>query len=286
MAAAMAGLAEAGYAVETLDNVVGGAHLRTGGRPDFALVWNGTKHKVATTADAFVRAGIPLYRVEHGFWDRRRNVQIDLDGFLAWASWANDWPEPPPEAEAKFAEYWQRPVLEVRARSEGYVLVLGQVARDSQLRESEFDGPAPLEKAVAKALPHGVEARFRPHPNATGVDASRVGNGRAQLPRIGGTLEDALAGARFMVSINSNSAVEATVAGVPCLEFGPSLALNAGVSRKAGLATLREDLRAMLDGYAPPHEAVRRYLLNLAMRQHSVADMRTGAFWEALTCRT
>jgi hypothetical protein len=85
-----------------------------------------------------------------------------------------------------------------------------------------------------------------------------------------------LGGARFAITINSNSIVEALIAGVPCLAFGPSTAIKAGVAKQATLATLRDDIKAMRDGWVPDQADVINYLQWLACRQWSAEELARG----------
>ena len=74
--------------------------------------------------------------------------------------------------------------------------------------------------------------------------------------------------ARFVITINSNSIIEALAQGVPCLAFGPSLAINAGAVHPTTMATLQEDIKEMLKGWRPAEGAVENYLQWLAARQY------------------
>jgi hypothetical protein len=95
-------------------------------------------------------------------------------------------------------------------------------------------------------------------------------------------LTAALAGAALVVTINSNSIVEALAAGVPCLAFGPHTAIMAGVCARATVATIREDLaRAMSGANTPPLADVRRYLDHLACHQYSLLELADADFWRA-----
>lgn len=283
------GLTNAGFDVicATQASAPAPRFVRGGAPVQVAVVWNGQREPSASIVKSLRDAGVPVFHIEHGFWDRRRYVQCDAGGFLAWSAWARDWPSPTPDMQARFDATAGVEIHETRARGTGHVLVIGQVAGDTQLRDSALAGPAPLERLVSRALPEAVKAVFRPHPKATASDAVRIGAGRSSMPRLLGSLADALAGARFVVSINSNTAVECAMAGVPLLEFGPSLALNAGFSRRATVDTLAADLAAMMQGWAPPAGAGRRYLLNLAARQFHVDELRTADFWRRrISCPT
>ena len=276
--ACAAGLEEAGYRVVWKHATEMGDWPRlipNDGFPAVAVIWNG-RHEIEREALAHLEeAAVPVWHLEHGFWRRREYVQVDRAGFLHNASWAHQWGAPPHRAAELLAEQWSEAVLPVLARSSGRVLVIGQIGGDTQLEGAEIVGPAPLERLVSTALPAGIEAVFRPHPHGIKVERETY------LPHESGSLAEALAGCRFVVTINSNTIVEATAAGVPCLAFGPSTAINAGVARRTTVATLAADLKAMLAGWQPPAGAGENYLRWLACRQYRVSDLRTAAFWKA-----
>lgn len=100
--------------------------------------------------------------------------------------------------------------------------------------------------------------------------------GRARV--IDGSLADALAGARFAVTINSNSGNEALAAGCPLLALGPAPYTIARVARRCSLADLSRALASMADGDLGPSDdrapaAVRNYLFHLACRQFSTREL-------------
>ena len=157
---------------------------------------------------------------------------------------------------------------------------------DSQMDESEIKGAAVLQQYVARNLPHGTKAYFRPHPldnysphplheTLPLMTLAKESNSYRHTKH-GSGLAEALAGASFVITINSNSIVEALCAGVPCLAFGPHLGIKANVVKKATVATLAEDIKAMLDGWAPAQDDVDRFLSWLAFRQYSRAELSTA----------
>lgn len=282
LAAAREGLKAAGYDVLCSQKVLGEApRFAPGGGPiAVAVAWNGRIEPQATGIAKLRAAGIPVYIVEHGFWDRRRWVQCDPAGFLHRASWAQEWGSEPPDVDGRLLEAFPAGIRDMAPR-DGDVLVMGQLAGDGQLTDSEIDGPAPLERLVSRALPKGTPARFRPHPLDRPRDAQAIRRTAPLLPRDVDDLFESLSRAKFAVTINSNSIVECLVAGVPVLAFGPSTAINAEVAKRTSAATLPQDLLAMIKGWRPPQDAVRRYLSWLAHRQFRVNDMRTAEFWKA-----
>jgi hypothetical protein len=265
--------------------------------PDVLVCWNGIRAHHARNPNKALLHGAKVFYLEHGFYDRNRHFQCDHKGILHRASWAGKVSEPaPPEAHKRLA-LWAPRIEPQRLNRGGYILVLGQVAGDSQLEDSELPGPTPLTKAVARAmagLPVACvkpKAYFRPHPQAQAAAA------RSVLPILpsagdetegyrstkhGNGLAEALAGARFIVTINSNAIVEALIAGVPVLAFGPSIAITAGAVKQTTLATLSADLLSMIDGWRAPDEAVSNYLAHLAAHQWSVEEFGHVDVWKAL----
>lgn len=81
-----------------------------------------------------------------------------------------------------------------------YVLVCGQVPGDASLRGFDIEAWAALRCRELEAF--GYTPRFRPHPNS----------GCPERP-----LAQDLAGAQFIVTFNSNTGVDATLAGVPAV---------------------------------------------------------------------
>jgi len=288
--AAAAGLRRLGYSVEAVEryDVAG---MLADGLPAAVVAWNGRRAPHAGRLARLREYGVPLLWTEHGFFDRGRCTQIDTEGILHWASWRRHLGDEPPEGTAERLDRWapeRRPVV---ARTQGYVLALGQVAGDAQLEESEVQAPWVLEKVVGRALRRSRCAGTRPkaymrdHPQC-----GRSARHRAKLARLGDEasradyratkhgmgLAAALEGARLVVTVNSNAITEALVAGVPCLAMGPSLAVVAGAARGATRATLPEDLEAMLGGWAPDPDAVERYLGHLAAHQWAPEELADG----------
>jgi hypothetical protein len=130
-------------------------------------------------------------------------------------------------------------------------------------------------------MPKSVDVYFRPHPQCSNVaipahklvlpllsPVSGEAANEYRKSKAGLGLAEAMAGARFVITINSTAGNEALAAGVPVLAFGPALYTSgAGVAKRTTLATLAADIRAMLDGWCPDPDAVRNYLEWLAARQ-------------------
>lgn len=95
-----------------------------------------------------------------------------------------------------------------RQKKDGHALILQQVAGDASIKGVDmgrFYGDA------ARAFEHSMPVRMRPHPNVS----PKRGIAYADAARV--SLAHDLAGARLAVTWNSNSAVDAVLAGVPCV---------------------------------------------------------------------
>lgn len=89
-----------------------------------------------------------------------------------------------------------------------YALLLGQVPGDMSLAGVDYGGW--LNGVAERYARDGIPLRFRPHPQPRGDDVTVPG-----VETIGGTLQEALAGAICAIAYNSNSLVDAALAGVP-----------------------------------------------------------------------
>jgi len=280
------GLEKTGYAVERLERKKG-ALAEASCVPDLAVFWNGMREVEAQLVADAKRLGAKTLIMEHGFWQRTKHVQLDANGTQHRASWRVNLREPaPPQGAERLAAFYPNGVKPIEVRRQGYVLVLGQVSGDSQLFDSEIKGPAALQRAVKGAIPAKVPVFYRPHPLSPlrphGCDILPMLSDGPDTPAVysrlkaGPGLAKALEGARFVITINSTAGNEALAAGVPVLALGPALYNIAGVARPASVATLKDDIQAMLDGWVPDNAKVLNFLHWLACRQYSAADLADG----------
>jgi hypothetical protein len=116
----------------------------------------------------------------------------------------------PQEDGSRFERHFGHLLQPWHAWRDGYALLIGQVPGDISIRHVDIDA---WYRQSAKALrQYGwPDVRFRPHPLA-----GRLRSG-AGLPQIGGTLPEALQGAGVVVTYNSNTGVEAVLAGRPTI---------------------------------------------------------------------
>ena len=165
--------------------------------PDLAFIWNGIRGRAESVR--LTRAqGCPVVIMERGFFDRMRYTQLDRAVFNAEAAWASEIRRPAPaDGAERFAAVWKRPRKVLRPRERGYILVLLQVPHDSQLRNSEIQAPKQLLQVIDAIAPPGIEIVCRSHPRLSYRVPPTCG-----IKPIGGTLEEAVAGARFVLTVN------------------------------------------------------------------------------------
>lgn len=282
------GLASLGFEVDmlTFDSraLLGAREL-----PEILIAWNGMREPAASVIKEARRFGARVLLMEMGFWQRAKYTQIDKAGTQHRASWAARLREPaPPDGAERLSRFYPNGTTPIRAKKHGYILGIGQVPKDSQLWDSEIQSPLQLQRAIKAAVPAGLPVIFRPHPLCSNI---KTPENKIILPILGDAkdaaiyratkggagLNEALAGARFAITINSTAGNEAIAAGVPVLALGPALYCAAGVARQATIATMRADIQAMLDGWAPKQDAVDNYLRWLAARQWTADELSGGA---------
>lgn len=170
---------------------------------DFAVVW-GARVMERIRQDGF--SG-PVLVMERGFiGDRFSWTSLGWNGLNGRARWN----EPQDNGE-RFWSNFGHLVNEWEAFG-GYALLIGQVDGDMALRGVNF--AQWCRQAIDVMTDKGMDVRFRPHPEA-------VKRGQplpvTSAPVLDGTLADALSGAACVITWNSNTAVEAVLAGVPAV---------------------------------------------------------------------
>jgi hypothetical protein len=239
------------------------------------FVWNGVNERWGRVAARAREDGATVFVMERGFFDRFRHTQIDHEGFGHAASWASRLHEQAPACGAdRFRRAWGGNPSPMRAR-QGYLLVLLQVPNDGQLRNSEMAHPAELVAAAEAAAPPEMDVCVRMHPLG---DWRWTGN---RSRPITGSLVEAVQGAAFCVTVNSNAGNEALAMGCPVLCFGPALYAIAGVAMQTHQYNLARRIVWMLDQQFDDGR-VRNYLHHLACRQWTRPELVEGAVLKEL----
>lgn len=152
--------------------------------------------------------GFETLVMERGYLgDRYHWTSLGWNGLNGRATWN----EPADNGE-RFRKHFGHLVKPWKSARDGYALIMGQVRGDAALTEVIIDR---WYLEAAKALSsRGFDVRFRPHPVA--VERGIAGSALMDR-RIGGSLDEALAGASVCVTYNSNTGVDAALAGVPVI---------------------------------------------------------------------
>ena len=199
-AAAAAGFTRHGIGIEVLDHDV---PVRT--PPDLVLMWS---VKFPAVIDDCHRHRRPFLVMETGFLGNPLGwVSLGYNGLKGRANFCTD-DVPEDRWRMHFAE-----LLEPwRGGSGQSVVVMGQVATDAAV--AGINVRAWLQQTVrqVKAVAPEAEVVFRPHPHPAHGVAAPEG---ARLSM--GTLAEDLADACAVVTWNSNSGVDAILAGVPVI---------------------------------------------------------------------
>jgi hypothetical protein len=137
--------------------------------------------------------------LERGYiGDRFYWTSMGLDGLNGYADFCNQG-MPGDRWERHFAQHlkpWREP-------SDGPVLIAGQVPNDASLRGLDIERWCV--QVSHRLRMKGIPSVIRWHPKALGTPPTMV------------SLDDALHGARWLVTFSSNSAVDAVLAGVPAV---------------------------------------------------------------------
>ena len=204
--------------------------------------------------------------------DRGHDVLVMERGYLgdrfSWTSLAwnglngkGDFGTQPDDNSARFNTHFT--MTPWRETPGEYVLVMGQVPGDASLQGKNL---MPWYESVAflAASAYGLPVHFRRHPKA----AQR---GITQKPRhtipSTGTLDEALAKAHVVITYNSNSGVDAVLAGVPTITMD--------------YGSMAWDMSGHQVGdYLKPDRT--EWAAKLAWKQWSIDEIRTGVALEAL----
>ena len=166
---------------------------------DAVVVWGwrkGERHRLL---------GYNVLVMERAYIDRFKWVSLGWNGLNGRATFPT---APTGRESSHFNQLMKEHLRPWRSAFRGsYALIMGQVQGDVACRNVYL--PRWYKQCAETLEAHGWPVRFRPHPQAP----LRVGGPR----RTTGTLEQDLIGAAFVVTWNSNSAVDAVLAGVPAV---------------------------------------------------------------------
>jgi hypothetical protein len=219
---------------------------------DFAVVWGVRQSEVMSS-------GVPVLVMERGYLgDRHYWTSLAWDGLNGWGRRVAQ----KDCSDDRLDRHFPGHIKPWRQSSGRYALVVGQVKGDASIAGVDIDNW--YRNIFALLRDAGWEVCFRQHPveAAWGVSALVVDG----MKVITGSLSDALADAGLVVTYNSNTGVDAAMAGVPvCAEDRGSMAWPVASPTLV------------------PHRPERRpWAAWLASAQWSLEEIRLGAFWRGL----
>jgi len=145
----------------------------------------------------------------------------------------------------------------------GYALILGQVPGDMSVQNVKLEKFYSDTQAALKKL--GFDVRLRKHPHRNAQKGPTGGVPVCDAP----TLEDALDGAAFAVTWNSNSGLDAVLSGVP------TVTMDEGA--------MAWDVTGHEYKY-PPSPDRTAWANWLAWCQYTKDEIASGYAWEAISC--
>lgn len=169
-------------------------------------------------------------------------------------------PAAPADGGARFMRHFPHALKPWKTDGKGYALILGQFPGDAAIEGVDMEGF--YNHAARRLEEFGYAVRFRPHPAA---EARGVRVAALPAHRIGGTLAEALAGAALAVTWNSNSGVDAVLAGVPLI------AMDEG--------SMAWEMAAHDVGVDPVRPSRWEWAARLAWTQWTAEEIASGAAW-------
>lgn len=181
---------------------IGGSYERE--KFDLLVFWGHRQRRMISKAKEF---GIPYLVVELAYLGKRDHwISMAFNGLNGRGDFLNA--SVPPD---RWEKYWRQDMKPWKKGGD-YALICGQVPGDAALEHvdiNEFYHKA----AKAARQKHG-QVYFRPHPWMPEEHRTLPG-----VPTLDGSLEDALAGAKCVYTCNSNTGVDAVMAGVPVYAY-------------------------------------------------------------------
>lgn len=251
--------------LRALASGIPGCEVRTLGdyvECDIAVIFGGHKYAFAKTApkgEIIKRhQGRRLLCVEEAFVRRGDFYQVGWGGFAGHADFNN---------HGVPGDRWQAmgvPVSDWQHNERGHIVVMGQLGRDVQVQDTDHYGWC---RAVVGALQaRGERVIFRPHPKEPGGKIYGVPSSVVHT----GTMAEALAGAKSVVTWNSTSAVDALLAGIP------AVAMDSGsISYPVAGHTIE-------DAICPIYPDHTQWLASIGYAQWTLEEMASGQTWRHL----
>jgi hypothetical protein len=200
----------------------------------------------------------PWLMMERGYvGDRFHWTAMGYNGLNGRADFFNK--NSPPERWRKYFDGWLKPW-----HDGDYVLLAGQVLQDASIKNLGVNYQH-IANEIAKHTSLPIHFRKHPHKLTQGMATP---SGCVTSPA--STIEEALAGARVCVTVNSNSGVDAMLAGTPVIN------LDCG----SMVWDLAQHDYSQID--KPPFPDREQWAYDIAYAQWSPEEIENGDAWEHL----
>lgn len=218
---------------------------------ELSVIW-GTHNK------RIVDSVIDCLVLENGYiGDRKEYISCGFNGLNGNADFVQ-W-----KADDRRLDIVKPYLKEQKHNMGGYVVIMGQIANDASVKHIGFNNW--LANTYRKlSLLTRKKIYYRPHP----LDKEPfIPNG---LNVISGDLHDVMAGAYCVVTLNSNSGVDAVMAGVPCIAMD-----KGSMVYKVTNKSIHDIMHLMLYDRS-------QWLKEMSYTQWTVEEMASGETWEHL----
>jgi hypothetical protein len=229
---------------------------------DIAIIFGGYKYAYDKTKPKREilekHTGRRLIMIEAAFVKRGEYHQIGWGGFAGNADF---------NADGVDSERWNKIGVKVRPWTKskhGHIVVMGQLGRDVQVQDT--DHYAWVRGTVSALESAGQRVLFKPHPKEKDVSVYGVRKGNIHK----GSMADALAGAKSVVTWNSTSAVDAIISGIPAVAM-----CSSSIAKDIAGNTLRSAIN-------PSYPSRRQFFNMLGYAQWTMQEIENGDPWRHL----
>lgn len=220
---------------------------------DFHVFWGWR------VAENYRNKGYNILVMERGYiGDRFKWTSLGWNGLNGRATWNK-----PHDDGGRFNRNFSSLVCDYNSNRNGYALIIGQVPGDMSIKRvnmADWYNRAFL--AMERKFGNG-NVKFRQHPVA------KQRGFASPFPSLDGDLKDALAGAKIVVTFNSNTGVDALLAGVPTIACDHGS--MAWPVANHGIDDTRLEVRDR-----------RAWLNALAWKQWTLEEIASGFAWDCI----
>lgn len=220
---------------------------------DLLVVWGVASNRLLIEQQR--KQGRDVLVMEHGYLgDRTEFTSCGFNGLNGHADFAvNQMPDDRFNVHKKLLKPWRK------KGSGKYAVIMGQVPGDAALAGVDFKSWVHETADWFAINMPDIPTVYRQHPN---------GRFRIETPELAGELSSCLLRAEMVVTWNSNSGVDAALAGVP------TIAIDAG--------SMARDVAAHDLTISPPRPDRKEWLNNLSYCQWTTAEIARGDTWDHL----